>query len=66
MAAGGQKGPALLLEFLSIFINIEQWQVSVECKHSLLKLLQDFEEKSVLWYVVISVEVHLCKIIISL
>ena len=52
--------------FFSIFINIEQWQVSVECKRSLLKLLQDFEEKSVLGYVIISVQVHLCKIIVSL
>ena len=39
------KGPHLFIDFFSIFINIAQWHVSVVCKRSLLKLLQDFEEK---------------------
>ena len=43
---------------ISIFLNIEKWQVYVVCKHSLLKLLQDFEEKNVLRYVINSVEAH--------
>ena len=60
------KGPHLFIEFFSIFINIAQWHVSVVCKRSLLKLLQDFEEKNVLGYVIISVQAHLCKNIISL
>ena len=47
-------------------LNIEKWQVYVVCKSSLLKLLQDFEEKNVLDYVFNSLEADLCKYIISL